>query len=55
VRRGKICEKLKGHIQAAAVTGKAASLMGAPTVHGMFGWGTQSQNDGSSTLGANKL
>jgi len=24
-------------------------------VHGMFGWGTHSQNDGSSTLGAKKL
>jgi len=38
----KICEMLSGRIQAAAVTGKAASLLGAPTVHGMFGWGVQS-------------
>jgi len=51
----KICKKLSGKIQAAAVTGKAASLLAAPTVHGMFGWGTQSQNDGSSDLSARKL
>ena len=36
----KICEFFTGHVQAAAVTGKAASLLGAPTVHGMFHWGT---------------
>ena len=34
----KVCEMLSGRVQAAAVTGKAASLMGAPTVHGMFRW-----------------
>ena len=34
-----LCEQFKGRVQAAAVTGKAASLLGAPTVHGMFGWG----------------
>jgi len=36
----KICELFAGHVQAAAVTGKAASVLGAPTVHGMFNWGT---------------
>ena len=34
----KICEHFSGRVQAAAVTGKAASLFGAPTVHGMFKW-----------------
>ena len=34
----KICEHFAGRVQAAAITGKAASLFGAPTVHGMFRW-----------------
>ena len=46
----KICEMLSGHIQAAAVTDKAQSLLGAPTMHGMFGWGA-----GSTTLAARKV
>jgi len=36
----KICELFAGRVQAAAVTGNAASVLGAPTVHGMFNWGT---------------
>jgi len=35
----KICELFAGHVQAAAVTGNAACLLGGPTVHGMFHWG----------------
>ena len=34
----KICEHFAGRVQAAAITGKAVSLFGAPTVHGMFRW-----------------
>ena len=42
----KICEFFAGRVQAAAVTGKAASLLGAPTVHGMFSWGTYDRSQG---------
>ena len=51
----KICEKLRGRIQAAAVTGKAASLLNAPTVHGMFRWAASAQSDGSFCMSPQKL
>jgi energy-coupling factor transporter ATP-binding protein EcfA2 len=38
----KICELLKGKVQAGACTGKAASNFNGPTNHSMFGW---SHND----------
>jgi len=43
----KICELFAGRVQAAAVTGKAAALLGAPTVHGMFNWGTYDRATGT--------
>ena len=53
----KICEMFAGRVQAAAVTGKAPSLLGAPTVHGMFWWGTydQSQPDGTPAMSSRKV
>ena len=48
----KICELLNGRVQAAAATGKAASLLGAPTVHGMFRW---SHCGGDSAPSSRKL
>lgn len=31
-----VCEMFAGRVQAGVVTGEAASLLGAPTVHGVF-------------------
>ena len=33
-----ICKEFRGHVQAGAGTGKAASNFNGPTVHAMFGW-----------------
>jgi len=53
----KICEFFAGRVQAAAVTGKATSLLGAPTVHGMFSWGTYERSQGGDvpTVSSRKL
>jgi len=53
----KICELLAGRVQAAAVTSKVASLLGVPTVHGMFSWGTydRSLHDGAQTISCRKV
>lgn len=40
-----ICELFQGRVQAAAVTGKAALLLGVPIVHGMFRWGTYDKSN----------
>jgi hypothetical protein len=51
-----ICERMKGHVQAGAGTGKAASNLQGPTVHGMFGWSFDGYSVGrQSTLSARKL
>lgn len=52
-----ICERLHGRVQAAAGTGKAASLLGAPTIHAMFRWGTYDRASGvdGPTLSCRKL
>jgi hypothetical protein len=51
-----ICERLKGRVQAGAVTGKAASNFNGPTVHGMFGWSFEGYRDGQPvTCSSRKL
>jgi hypothetical protein len=40
-----IADKLRGHIQCGATTGKAASLLHGVTLHGMFGWSIHEFND----------
>ena len=46
-----------GRVQAASVTGKAASLLGAPRVHGMFHWGMydRSQPDDAAVMSSRKV
>jgi len=48
---------LSNGVQAAASTGKAASLLEAPTVHGMFRWGTydRSQYGGECPASSREL
>ena len=44
----KICERLKGSVQAGAGTGKAASIFNGPTMHSMFGWSFEEFRDGDA-------
>jgi hypothetical protein len=44
----KVCEILKGRVQAGACTGKAASNFNGPTNHSMFGW-SHDEFSGAST------
>ena len=51
----KICKLLAGRVQAAAVTGKAASLLGGPTVRGMFRWGRYDKCGNATAMSCRKV